>query len=345
MHDQTIKSPTHNVAALNALFAMTARRSENIILPINDCALNAQNHKPAFYCVHPLSGASGTEFRELARLVPEVRFYGIQAPVARMHDADFGSSIESLAGYYADALVRFQPDGAFLLGGWSAGATIALELAQNLQRRGREVRLLAAIDGAPENTGAGLRPWHPFYLLAVAANLPGWVQQDLRKSPLRSLIRRIRAKASAVSRTAAAGKAGRPGLTGGFAVEGFMDISRYPPHQKLFTIRLYNAILKYRPINYYGEVVVYEAKTKPLYNFPQVGAIWKHLALKSIIIHVNGTHASLLRKGYVHSLADDLQKRIAESWPAAAYDLSDSMEGRLEVAMKMDLPQSDGVCG
>ena len=86
--------------------------------------------------------------RHLARILgPEQRFYGIQAP-PEMHNAEFAVSIESMARYYLEALVAFQPEGPYLLGGWSAGSVIALEMAQLLKVSGRKVELLIALDGA-----------------------------------------------------------------------------------------------------------------------------------------------------------------------------------------------------
>ena len=115
------------------------------------------------------------DFHHLAARLPTVRFYGVQAPPRKMADPAFGQSVHSIAAYYADALVKHQPTGPFLLGGWSAGAIIGLEIAQNLRARGRDVAFLVAIDAAPENTGAGYRPWHPIYLMELIGNLPGWL--------------------------------------------------------------------------------------------------------------------------------------------------------------------------
>ena len=184
-----------DAGALQALFSKTPGKAESVVMPINGIALGAHDGNPAFYCVHSLSGAAGTDFSVLARLMPDVRFYGVQAPSAKMQDADFGGSIEAIGNYYARALVLSQPEGPILLGGWSAGVTIGLETAENLRARGREVGLFVAIDAAPENTGANLPAWHPRYILEVLSNLRGWVTHDLltQQHPLQSLFRRITA--------------------------------------------------------------------------------------------------------------------------------------------------------
>src|ERR1700744_4969570 len=116
------------------LFMRASRNSERVIVPINDSALGGNEACPAFYCVHSASGVAGTDFLDLAhRLEPSIRFYGIQAPPKQMPQAEFGKSVESLAEYYADALVKFQPTGPLLLGGYCVGAVIALAMTDRLR--------------------------------------------------------------------------------------------------------------------------------------------------------------------------------------------------------------------
>ncbi len=308
--------------ALNALFARASRNSEKVIVPINDSAFETGNPRPAFYCVHSLSGAGGTDFYHLAKLLPELRFYGIQAPPKQVADAAFGHSVEAIADCYADALSRFQPNGPFLLGGWSAGAIIGLEIAQNLRARGREVALFAAIDAAPKNTAADYRPWHPVYLLEVIGNLPGWLVSGnpLRTEGFRPLVRRISKKIAAFVRIGSADKADQS-IGHGHAVEGFMDLSRYPDEQKAFMKRLYSALLGYAPKTYPGDVVAYEAQVKPLFRLPQVGRVWRKIAPAAEIVRLKGTHLSILRENGVGVLAEDLQLRVARI--ASGRDLAD----------------------
>lgn len=305
--------PPHDAGALTALFARISRNSERVILPINNIAADTSEVGPAFYCVHSLSGAGGTDYRDLAKLMPTVRFYGVQAPPKKMQDGEFGNSVQSIADYYAKALVKFQPEGRFLLGGWSAGAIIGLEIAQNLRARGREVGLFVAIDAAPENTDGGLRPWHPIYLLEVANNLVGWTVHNVpKKKSYSALIRHAINKAIAQCKTTAACVRGEK-MVGAHAVEGFMDLSHYPQEQKSFMKRLYSSLLVYTAQSYSGNVVVYEAKVKSLHNLPQVGRIWRIFAPQSIIITLSGTHLSILREPYANELAEDLGKRITEA--------------------------------
>ena len=93
------------------------------------------------YLVHAIGGDVGF-FSNFAEMVADERtVYGIQVPSDKVN-AEFGASIYAIAEYYVDAITLLQPEGAVILGGWSVGSNITLEMAQILKRRGREVALL-----------------------------------------------------------------------------------------------------------------------------------------------------------------------------------------------------------
>ena len=295
------------------LFARASRNSDAIV-SINDCALATNRPRPAFYCVHSASGVAGTDFLDLAKcLEPSIRFYGIQAPPTQMPETEFGKSVESIEEYYAEALVKLQPEGPFLLGGYCVGAVIALAMANNLRARGRVVGPLLAIDGVPENSSAALRRWTPQYWLELARNVRGWFNHGdlMRNRTLQSLIWSISNNASAIGRSAMGLKRGQK-FGGGYAIEGIMDVSRYQPDHKSFINRLFAALFVYAPKDYSGDVVVYEATVKPLLYLPQIGRIWRKLAPRSEVVGIVGTHISMMHEPYVDALAKDMQRRMVD---------------------------------
>ena len=304
--ETTIASNTH------ALFAHASRNSLRAIVPINDCALGTATPRPAFYCVHSASGVAGTDFLDLARrLEPSIRFFGIQAPPKQMADVEFGNSVDGLADYYANALVRFQPTGPLLIGGYCVGAVIALAMVSKLRALGRDVGPLLAIDGAPENAGAAMSRWQPRYWLELARNVRGWMSHGdlMRTRTLRSLIWSLANNASAIGKGALGLKRGQK-LGGGYAIEGIMDVSRYPPVHKSFVNRLFQALFDYAPKSYSGDVVVYEAGVKPLLYLPQIGRVWRKFAHQAQVVEITGTHIGIMHEPYVEMLASDMRKRI-----------------------------------
>jgi thioesterase domain-containing protein/acyl carrier protein len=54
--------------------------------------------------------------------------------------------IETMAEQYVQALKTVQPNGPYVLGGYSAGGIIAFEAAQQLRKKGQEVELLVIVD-------------------------------------------------------------------------------------------------------------------------------------------------------------------------------------------------------
>jgi thioesterase domain-containing protein len=294
--------PTHSASPLFRLVC----RSVDVIT-----SLNENGNGSAFYCIHSIGGEV-SEFRHLAHLLgPEQRFYGIQVPAKNLN-AEFASSVEGMAQYYVDALCAFQPAGPFLLGGWSAGSIIALEVAQQLKARGREVPLLIVIDGAPWNTGGGISAWHPMYYWKLARNLPRWIADDLIESQsLAAFLRRVRNKLKVLHTRAILALRGERARHGD-AVPGFLDTTGMPEAHITFMKALFNALYEYTPQEYAGPVLVYAARTQPLYHLSQVEAVWAKIAAQIEVIPISGTHTSIVREPHVIALADHLRQRLAE---------------------------------
>jgi thioesterase domain-containing protein len=79
---------------------------------------------------------------ELAKALGAGRpVYGLQA-AANGHYP----TLEELAAQYLTAVREVQPDGPYLLAGWSLGAVIAYEMAQQIERSGGRVAHLAMLD-------------------------------------------------------------------------------------------------------------------------------------------------------------------------------------------------------
>lgn len=82
-------------------------------------------------------------YRALAlRLGEDQPFFGLQPPGLDGASAPM-ARVEDLAAYFAAQILAMQPAGPLIVAGHCAGGAIAFELAQQLQRRGASVRLLA----------------------------------------------------------------------------------------------------------------------------------------------------------------------------------------------------------
>ncbi|QLE58472.1 non-ribosomal peptide synthetase [Nostoc sp. TCL26-01] len=105
--------------------------------------------KLPFFCVHAIWG-NILFYRGLASyLDPEQPFYALQAKGLDGQQTPM-TSIPEIASSCIKEMRKMQPQGPYLLGGFSWGGTLALEIAQQLQAQGQEVKLLAIFDtGAP----------------------------------------------------------------------------------------------------------------------------------------------------------------------------------------------------
>jgi len=107
--------------------------------------LKRGGEKRPFFCVHPVGGTV-LGYVELCRaLAPEQPVYGLQSRGLE-GEPEPCDSVQEMAALYLEAIRTVQPRGPYLLGGWSMGGSIALEMARQLQQRGEQVEVLALID-------------------------------------------------------------------------------------------------------------------------------------------------------------------------------------------------------
>ncbi|HVK68209.1 MAG TPA: amino acid adenylation domain-containing protein [Polyangium sp.] len=168
-----------------ALRAMTTppRASATGLIP-----LAPSGDKPPLFLVHPIGGGVAC-YDALAReLSPDRPVYGIPSPMLHNPAARVGS-LGELAAAYVEELRKVAPKGPYLLGGWSFGGVIAIEMARHLAQSGEEVRLVLLDVFASPNAGrehgrrTGFTPPRPLDGdLAVAEHhLDLWHRHALRQ--------------------------------------------------------------------------------------------------------------------------------------------------------------------
>jgi len=104
--------------------------------------IQSGDSRPPLFCIHA-AGGNVLIYRDLARhLGPDQPVYGLQAQ-GLDGEQPFHTRIEDMASDYVKEIQGVQPQGPYLLGGYCLGGTVALEVAQQLHRRGQDVALLA----------------------------------------------------------------------------------------------------------------------------------------------------------------------------------------------------------
>src|SRR2546428_13583323 len=90
-------------------------------------------------------------YRALAQQLGEDQpFFGLQPP-GLDDDREPLTSVEDLAAYFAEQVRDFRPRGPYVIAGYCAGATVAYELARQLEERGAEINFVAFFAGAAPN--------------------------------------------------------------------------------------------------------------------------------------------------------------------------------------------------
>ncbi|MEU1517123.1 non-ribosomal peptide synthase/polyketide synthase, partial [Streptomyces sp. NPDC005811] len=117
--------------------------SLDVLLP-----LRPEGTATPLFCVHPGGGISWCYSGLLHHLAPDHPVYALQAR-SLGRDEPRPTSYEEMAADYAQQIRKVQPEGPYLLLGWSAGGLVAHAVATELQRQGERTALLAILDAYP----------------------------------------------------------------------------------------------------------------------------------------------------------------------------------------------------
>ena len=111
----------------------------------NLVCLRRQGTEPPLFLVHPVGGEIGYARELAAHLDPQVPVYGFAAS-GFLDGEQPQQSIEAMATRYLAAMQRLRPAGPYRVAGWSAGGTIAYEIARQLAAQGEPAAFVGLID-------------------------------------------------------------------------------------------------------------------------------------------------------------------------------------------------------
>ena len=253
---------------------------------------------PPFFCVHPAAG-SVFSYYELARSFPAGRpFYGLQAPGC---DGDLApvSSVKTLAAIHLRAIRTAFPSGPYHLCGHSFGATVAFEMACQLEQEDpRLVGSLVILDHSAPGPATGdvseLPEAGVFAFLAreIGAHFGidlGVTETDLDHMPSEARLPLI------VERAVAAGIATEG--AGSRMLAGMASVYRA-------SLR---ALSAYSPGRLRSPLVLFRSGDL-------VASGWENLVDGPVrVTSVAGTHTSMLRAPHVEALAALISEVLGET--------------------------------
>jgi len=221
--------------------------------------------------------------------------YGLQAGLQAVAEGP-ASPIEELAARYLAAVREVQPEGPYLLAGWSLGAVIAYEMAQQIASSGGSVDRLAMIDPSPPGLGECLD--ETAFLAAFALDL---VRLSGRQVKIGQEVLAGLDVETALDRLAELGR--REGV-----LPPDVDTPRLRARFDLFR-RHVQALEGYRPRPYEGPVTLVQAGAA---SEPASPGGWCALVRAEPCV-LKGDHYSLLLKPALDRLVEHLERDLARA--------------------------------
>jgi thioesterase domain-containing protein len=208
-----------------------------------------------------------------------------------------------MASRYLEEMFIVQPEGPYLLGGYSLGGIIAFEMAQQLRARGQRVSLLVLIDSRAPGFDAGNTEEGRDRRMLIFARELGLSPERLTLSS--DHLRTLDADEKLLYVLAEATKQNLlpPGI----------EPRQIRSLWKVFEAN-FQAASRYAPQVYDRPITLFKAVNKPAGYSPALHEGWHALTLRGVEIKaLPGDHFSIVREPHVETLAEMLAASIRES--------------------------------
>jgi thioesterase domain-containing protein len=254
--------------------------------------LKPGSDEPPVFITHGLGGSVMDFFHVVKHIQTPRAIYGLQQKgIDGVEEPS--QSIEEMARYSLEAVKRLQPDGPYLLVGYSLGGLVALEMARQLNAAGETVALLAMLDSYPEIRYLSFA--QRVRLLARLATRRASAAVKLPMVDAVSLLLRPSRRRS---------------LTPKVSYQPPADVSLSPAVQRVRQ-SAYLALTRYQPRFYPGRIRFVRAAIPT--DFPADPlAVWAHLADKFEVETVPGDHLGIMTTHY-DQLASAISRYVKEA--------------------------------
>ena len=255
-----------------------------------------------FFCVHPAGGNIFTYPNLASRFDADQPFYALEQNPTQQEPELI--PIEETAASYLEEICMVQPEGPYLLGGWCYGGLVAFEMAQQLQKRGQMVSLLAVIDAILRATRVlPAEDDAAKFIVRLAESLKYLFGLDvsisydeIRQLPPDDQFKFLMGKAN---------------------VSSDVEIQQHLQGYKLFKVHA-QAMRDYTPQVYPHEITLFRASEKIPHEFqsPELYSDdtllgWGEYSEQPIkVIEVPGNHFSMFTQPHVQELAGQLRKSL-----------------------------------
>ncbi|MCY2932360.1 MAG: amino acid adenylation domain-containing protein, partial [Planctomycetota bacterium] len=254
-----------------------------------------------FFCVTPMDAFA---YLDLARAMGAHRPFHVLHPLAVVDAHEPVVDIEALADHYVAQVRAIQPEGPYMLGGYSVGGVIAYETACRLQRQGQRVAALVLFDAwcPPHGLSARLNRlvrWRIIRYARTFLRLPG-------RDKLAYLLNAFRPRARRELLQRAAGRV---------YVNDEDPVARY---WRPFHAAYKAACRRYVPGPFAGRPVQFLCSKEPM-ELIDPRRLWGRVASAGLALcRIRGDHRVMLQAPLVQAVADELNAILAEAESAAS---------------------------
>jgi acetoacetyl-CoA synthetase len=257
--------------------------------------LKTGSEKPPIFIAPGLGGR--VNFFQLAKRIRSGNpVYGIQSKGTDGMEEPF-DRVEDMAKFYLDALRELQPDGPYILVGYSFGGLVALEMAQRLSGDGETVALLVLMDTYPHlhyfPAGPRLR-----LIIKRTRNRISLMKQMPIRDALSHFVRALKRRLK---------------IAGAHHRAQSSETSRLSFARTLWRVEASDlvALSRYRPRFYRGKIRFVRPETDHYFPSNPI-AVWKGLAAEIEVEVVPGDHLGMVITDF-ESLAAVLTRYVEEA--------------------------------
>jgi len=253
----------YHVPTIASMAALLEQRSTPELSPL--ILLKNGTQGPPIFIASGLGGGPAEFFQLVKHLRTRNSVFGLQPKGIEGFDTPC-DRIEDMADFYLNAVRRFQPEGPYILVGYSLGGLVTLEMARTLRSSGKDVAHLVMIDSYPD-----------IHSLSSGQFLKMLAQRGKR-------------------RIVTFGKAPRSDIRlGGLSSPD--AIPTFAPAFERVRDAAYRALRRYKPCPYSGAVQFIRAAE--ITDFPaDPKAVWCHWIPKLEVETVPGDHLGMLTRHY-----------------------------------------------
>ena len=229
------------------------------------------------FCVHTIGGGNLFHYSRLVEHLGDDRpVYGLQA---RGVDGDIlpDHSVEAMAAYCIESLRTVQPDGPYLLCGYSSGGVVAFEMARQLQRGGQSRVKLFLIDS-----------YHPRHTQGIPQCLAKWFG-IMRKKQYRTVQERLY-----------------------YVLLAPLGLQRLRRLRTLGESHRW-ALWDYASKPYAGEMVFLESDMTSRSGLPPHAGWCDHVKGGILLLSLPGTHSMIVHEPHVAGLARRLNEHLDDN--------------------------------